>query len=147
MHSKDSKSKRLAAMQSKGNNSKNTEQIRVRCTFSGCPKSYSSMRNLNQHINRHHQKQRFECSMCEKILVSSFSLKRHCRDVHQKKIKSTASAEVIVSRNSVKIALKAKNALIIEQATKIEKLKEEYKLLQIVKSELHLQLMAENTSK
>lgn len=104
------------------------------------------MKNLNQHINRHHQKQRFECSLCGKILISSFSLKRHWHDVHNKKVKSTQSAEVIVGRNSVKIAPKAKNALIEEQAKDIEKLKEEYKMLEMVKSELHQQLIAENIS-
>lgn len=82
--------------------------------------------------------------MCEKILVSSFSLQRHCRNVHEENISSTESAQVVINRNSVKITPKAKNASIREQAKRIEKLKEENQMLENVKSELLQQLIAKN---
>lgn len=149
MYLKDSKSKRSIVTQPKGNNSKNTtqnkmENSRVKCTFSGCLKSYSSTKNMNQHFKRYHQKKQFQCPTCEKILISSFSLQRHCQSVHEKNISSTESEQVVIKRNSVKIAPNAKNALIREQANRIEELEEEIKMLESVKFELLQQLTAEN---
>lgn len=81
--------------------------------------------------------------MCEKILVSSFSLKRHAHTIHQNNLTSTESSQVVITKNSIDIAPKAKIALIKEQAEKIEALKTEYKMLENVKSELLHQLIAE----
>lgn len=127
-----------------GKTSNEANGSRIKCTFSGCRKTYSSTKNLNQHVKRNHEKIQFKCEMCDKILVSSFSLKRHIRDMHKKNILSTESAQVVIGRSSIKITPKAKIALIREQTKKIAKLKAEFKMLENIKSALLQQLLAEN---
>lgn len=85
----NSKLKRSTVMQSKRNNSKNTapsqmERSRSKCTFSGCSRSYSTKKNLNQHIKRSHVGEKFKCKQCDKVLETKYSVQRHVLASHKK---------------------------------------------------------------
>lgn len=91
---------------------------RWKCTHRGCEKSYSSRKNLNQHVK--HLGKKYQCQFCEVVLVSSHGIKRHSISIHGQNIDSVQSSEVVVTKRSVNIAPEAKNAFIHDQIRTIQ---------------------------
>lgn len=121
-----SKSKPSTVTLANGNSSENTtpaaiENSRVKCTFSGCSKSYSSKRNMNVHINRTHVGEKFKCRMCSKILESKFSAQRHMLASHKKECTKDDIEKVLCSPLSA-TPVKDQDKVIKEQRIQIENL-------------------------
>lgn len=115
-HSKGSKSKL-----------KQSSQSRMKCTISGCYKSYSSAKNLNQHIKRNHLGQKFKCKLCGKNLETKYSAQRHVLAVH--KAKCTKDNIEMVHCSPIKdlIPVNDQDNLIKEQQKTIETLQSQIK--------------------
>lgn len=105
----------------------------VRCKF--CSKTFSKNSNLNIHMRAEHDKQRYECPICQKLFKSSYALKKHVNNplIHGKKANitrqfNTMSTKVITSKDGHYELLDcAKNQLIKQLKLEIVALETEKK--------------------
>lgn len=109
--------------------------ILVQCKF--CAKMFSKISNLNIHIRADHEKQRFECPICEKLFKSSFALRKHVNNLkmHEKganraRLLDTKSTKMILNKNGgYELSDSAKNELITQLKQEIVSLEAESKTL------------------
>lgn len=89
-----------------------------------CDKSFGQRKNLNQHISRIHNAQRYKCNVCDALLSSGFRLKQHLSSIHKKKtkIKFVKSQLVIATNDGYETLPEAKKHIIREQAATIRQL-------------------------
>lgn len=108
-----------------------------------CNKIYGQRKNLNQHIARVHESQRYKCEICDALLSSGYRLKSHLFKVHKKKnqIKFAKSALVVKTQSGFETSPDAKQYIIREQAEQISKLK-----IQLKKSKAALKNLKKKVS-
>lgn len=89
-----------------------------------CNKIFGQRKNLNQHMARVHNGQRYKCDICEVLLSSGFRLKTHMQSAHKKKskIKFVKSHLVKQTKDGHETPSEAKKYIIREQADKIRQL-------------------------
>lgn len=105
----------------------------VRCKF--CSKTFSKNSNLNIHVRADHDKQRYECPICQKLLKSSYALKKHVTNpkIHGKRANitrqfNTMSTKMVTSKNGhYELSDSAKNQLINQLKWEIAALEAEKK--------------------
>lgn len=96
--------------------------VKLKCDH--CDKPFGQRKNLNQHIARVHNGQRYKCNVCDALLSSGFRLKTHMSLIHKKKnkIKFVKSRLVTTTGDGHETSSEAKKYVIREQAEHIRRL-------------------------
>lgn len=102
--------------------SSSTSVAEFKCAH--CNKTFGRPKNLNQHIARIHNSQRYKCDECGALLSSGFRLKTHLAVVHKKKNKINFVKSHLVTKRSdgYDTSPEAKKYIIREQADQIRRL-------------------------